>query len=128
MWVDAKGITHYDDKSIYSSRVTQVELDRRVVAAKPFSVPPAGFAERVRQLCKINRERLGNYRQARELYGQDPAGNVYRMSPTQIGITIAETKRDDAQLCAPGAADRLYAQRVAALTQPDANPAASIRR
>lgn len=112
-WVDAQGQVHYDDTNLLSLRLTQIDMDRRRIDARPTVRTPRAFDDQVQQRCAVSRERLANYREARALYGQDPAGNVYLLSPRQTGIEVAESERDTALYCSAGAADRLYAEQLA---------------
>ncbi len=114
-WVDAKGVVHYDDTTLFSPQLTQADIDRRVIKARPMVPTPPEYRAQVRQLCILTSERLVNYRDARELYGQDPFGDIYLMSPRQVGLTIAETERDQGRYCGSDAADKLFAQQLAEL-------------
>lgn len=112
-WVARDGTVHFDDKTVTQPRLTQADLDHRIVDARPQEPAPPAFARQVEQRCDVSRVRLGNYRAARELYGEDPAGNVYRLSPRQVALSIAEVERDEATYCGTTAADALYAKRLA---------------
>lgn len=125
-WVDHAGIAHYDDQSVTSPRLTEDDLDQRRIDPRPQNKAPVAFAEQVQQQCVVARVRLDNYRRAGSLYGQDPAGNVYPLSPNQVRLSIAESERDEARFCAAGAADAEYAAQLAALRKPAADSNAGI--
>lgn len=112
-WVDAKGQTHYDDRSVSGQLVTREVINQRVIAAAPdwaSAAVPADYAQRVGARCAELGARLQAYRSAVQLFGRDPDGQVYAMSSRQAGLAIAETKRDARLYCAPDAARQLYAQ------------------
>lgn len=113
-WVDAQGVTHYDDHSVtQGQRLDRAYLDRRKVREVPkwLGMVPAEFAAQVKQRCELARSRRDNYRAAGQLYGRDPGGNVYAYSPTQSQLLLAESERETARYCAADAPQRLYAQR-----------------
>lgn len=112
-WVDVKGQTHYDDRSVTGQLVTRQVIDQRVIAAAPdwaTSSVPADYAQRVTARCAELGARLQAYRSATQLFGRDPDGQVYAMSSMQTGLAIAETRRDARLYCAPDAARELYAE------------------
>ena len=112
-WVDAKGQTHYDDRSVSGQLITREVINQRVIAAAPDwanSAIPADYAQRVSLRCAELGSRLESYRSAQQLFGRDPDGHVYAMSNMQTGLAIAETRRDARLYCAPDAARQLYAQ------------------
>jgi len=108
-WADAKGIVHYDDENLLQPRLTQDILDGRKIAPVESVRVPLEFRAMVVQQCDLIRERVTNYRGARALYGRDPFGNVYLMSPNQVALTIAGLERDQSRVCTHGSAEKLYA-------------------
>lgn len=121
-WVDDRGVVHFDDTHLFLPALTQRTLDQRVIQARPGSPTPKPFADQVVEQCRLLEDRLASFRNAREMYGQTPWGDVYRMSPSQMQLTVLETDQARQRYCAPAAADTLYAQRLAEL---HADPAAN---
>lgn len=114
-WTDKDGVVHFDDKNSSGRRVTRDLLKDRAIPAHPSwsgRIPPA-IVEEVRLACKIEQDRLHSYQSAAELYGRDPSGNLYRMSPRQASLEIAQLKKEVDYYCAPGAASRVYKDRQA---------------
>ena len=112
-WVDAKGQTHYDDRSVSGQLVTREVINQRVIAAAPdwaSAAVPADYAQQVGARCAELGARLESYRSAQQLFGRDPDGQVYAMSSMQAGLAIAEARRDARLYCAPDAARELYAE------------------
>ena len=116
-WVDKNGVIHYDDTSSGGKKMTREYLDDRVIPEEPewIGAIPAEFAAEVQQRCSNARERLINYRSAPEIYGRDPSGNVYALSPTQARLMLAEIQAESDRYCGPDAARRIYAERIAAV-------------
>ncbi len=116
-WIDARGVVHYDDTYVIGTPLTQATLDRRVIAARTTLKVPKDFVAEVARRCGIERERLANFRGATAMFGQDPSGNVYPLSPAQMRLTVLETDRDMQRYCGRNAADTLYAEQVAEARQ-----------
>lgn len=120
-WVDRNGVVHYDDTQVvYSQRMTREYMDQRQIAADPgWTGPvPGAFVEEVEKQCSNNRERLGNYQNAKQLFGRDPSGNSYPLTPRQVALMVAETERDAKRYCQPDAARKLYIEKMAAASKP----------
>jgi hypothetical protein len=115
-WVDKNGLVHYDDTSSGGSKMTREYLEDRKIAEQPEWVGaiPGDFSAEVGLRCTNARERLANYRTAPQIYGRDPSGNVYPLSSTQQRLMLAEIKAESDRYCQPGAARRVYAERLAA--------------
>lgn len=115
-WVDKNGLVHYDDTSSGGSKMTREYLEDRKIAEEPEWVGaiPGNFSAEVEQRCTNARERLANYRTAPQIYGRDPSGNVYPLSPTQQRLMLAEIKAESDRYCQPDATRRIYAERLAA--------------
>lgn len=112
-WTDREGRVHYDDRTVSAQKLTLDYLKERAIPGQPQTAPPREFVAAVGNECVAARERAQNYRDAGALYAQDPAGNVYPLSPRQAGLAIAEAERDAATYCAPHAAEALYERRSA---------------
>jgi len=107
-WLDRSGLLHYDDASLTEPRLTLDILDaRRIAPAQDQGVPKA-YVAGIAQRCMATRDRLQNYQAARTLYGRDPSGNVYPMSPTQVALAMGALARDETRYCTPDAAKNLY--------------------
>lgn len=130
-WVDKNGVVHYDDtQTTNSQRLTREYMDKRKIAADPgWTGPiPGRFVADVERQCSNARERLASYRSAAKLFGRDPEGNSYPLSKQQRALMIAETDRDAKRYCAPGAAKKLYAEKLAAQAAELAKPQPRVRR
>lgn len=116
-WVDKNGVVHYDDTSSGGQKMTREYLDDRKVADQPewAGVIPGEFVAEVQQRCSNATERLANYRSAPQIYGRDPSGNVYPLSPTQAKLMLAEIQTESESYCRQDAPRRLYSARMAAL-------------
>lgn len=116
-WVDKNGVVHYDDTSSGGEKMTREYLEDRKIAEQPewAGVIPGDFVAEVQQRCSNATERLANYRSAAQIYGRDPSGNVYPLSPTQAKLMLAEIQAESDRYCRPDAPRRLYAERVAAM-------------
>ena len=115
-WTDKNGVVHYDDTSSGGKKMTREYMDDRVIPDEPewAGVIPADFVADVQLRCSNAKERLANYRSAPEIYGRDPSGNVYRLSPTQARLMLAEIQGESDRYCRPDAPRRVYAERIAA--------------
>lgn len=107
-WADQHGVLHYDDASLTEPRLTLDILDARHIPPAPDQGVPQSFAAEVGRRCALTRDRLQNYQGARALYGRDPSGNVYPLSPTQTALAISALGRDQSRYCGPDAARTLY--------------------
>lgn len=107
-WVDAEGAVHYDDQSRLQQRLTRATIARGPVAAEPSATVPAELVAEVQRRCVDLRERAASMRTATQLYGSDPAGNVYRLSDRQAVIARAAADREQARYCAEDAPRRFY--------------------
>lgn len=107
-WTDAQGVVHYDDQSRLQERLTRATIARGPVAAEPSATVPADLVAEVRRRCIDLRERASSMRSAATLYGQDPAGNVYRLSPRQTALALIEADRDQQRYCHPEAPRHFY--------------------
>ncbi|MGH8456692.1 MAG: DUF4124 domain-containing protein [Stenotrophobium sp.] len=117
-WVDRDGVVHYDDKTtLNSQRLTHGYIESRDIPAQPdwAGVIPGDFVAQVALQCRNSQSRLASYENAREIYGRDPGGDVYLMSPHQARLMILETRRDVRSYCAADAAKTLWTQRQARL-------------
>lgn len=110
-WVDAQDRVHYDDRHVQEQRLTLQYLNDRAIPAQPESITPRAFVAAVEQDCRNTQDRAMAYRAATALYGRDPAGNGYRLSPRQQALEVAQAEREAARYCAPGAAETLYRER-----------------
>lgn len=115
-WVDKNGMVHYDDTSSGATKLTRGYLEERIIPDEPEWVGaiPAAFTAEVTQRCSNARERLANYRSAPEIYGRDPSGNVYPLSPTQARLMLAEIQAESDRYCQPDAPRRIYAETLSA--------------
>lgn len=90
--------------------LTQDDLRKRLIAPAPAGEPrrSAVDAAQSRLQCQQIRDRLDGYRSAAQIYGRDPDGNVYALSPAQAGLLLLETERDRRQLCGNAADAALH--------------------
>ena len=117
-WVDARGVTHYDDQSLLAERMTRATIARGSVAADPTATVSPEYVRQVADQCADLRLRSASFREARELYGRDPAGNQYRLSENQIALERAQLAQETTRYCRPLAAQALLAEaRAEALRQ-----------
>ncbi|MBA4285118.1 MAG: hypothetical protein C0434_06255 [Xanthomonadaceae bacterium] len=107
-WVDRDGSVHYDDQHRLEQRLTWDYLNGRQVPARPDATTPPAFVAAVAADCRLARERAEVVRAASVIYGSDPVGNVYQLSPRQQLLELKMAERDATRYCAPGAAERLY--------------------
>ena len=107
-WTDAQGVVHYDDQSRLQQRLTRESIARRAVPAEPTATVPNELVQAVRQRCIDLRERASSVRGALQLYGTDPAGNRYPLSPRQAALARAEADREEARYCHPEAPRHFY--------------------
>jgi hypothetical protein len=116
-WIDKNGEVHYDDTSSGGRKLTREFLDERVVPDEPewVGVIPSDFVAEVQQRCSNAKERLASYGSAPVIYGRDPSGNTYTLSPTQARLMIAEIQGESDRYCAPDAPRRIYTERIAAV-------------
>lgn len=112
-WTDAQGVVHYDDQSRLQQRLTRETIARKPVPAEPSATVPNELVQAVRQRCVDLRERAASVRGAAQLYGTDPAGNRYPLSPRQAALARAEADREEARYCAEDAPRRLYREALA---------------
>lgn len=110
-WVDDKGITHYDDQSLRAERLTRQAINKREIPAEVSAFVPPAYAVAVRRRCTDLKERALAYGHAAEIYGSDPAGNTYRLSPTQMQLERAALEREKQRYCRTDAAAKLLNER-----------------
>lgn len=115
-WTDRNGVVHYDDTSSAGQKLTRDFLEDRDIPAKPEweGVIPGELIAEVEQRCAHAKERLVQYRSAPEIYGRDPSGNVYRLSPNQARLMVGEIQTEATHYCRPDAPRRVFAERRAA--------------
>lgn len=115
-WVDRDGIVHYDDTNTGGRKMTRAYMDDRVIPETPEweGVIPGELIAEVEQRCAHAKERLVQYQSAPEIYGRDPSGNVYRLSPNQARLMIGEIQTEASHYCRPDAPRRIFAERRAA--------------
>ena len=106
-WVDRNGIVRYDDHSLLAERLTRASIARGAVAADAKATVPAEFVEEVAKQCSDLKERSDSYAGAREIFGRDPSGNVYRFSDRQQALEVAYLQQDTYRYCRPLAAQYL---------------------
>lgn len=107
-WIDRDGSVHYDDQHRLDQRLTWAYLNGRQVPARPDATTPPAFIAAVAADCRLARERAEVVRAASVIYGSDPGGNVYQLSPRQQQLELKMADRDAVRYCAPGAAESLY--------------------
>lgn len=107
-WVGPDGVVHYDDQHRLEQRLTWDYLNDRQVKSRLDATTPPAFIKAVAGDCAIARERAELVSTASEIYGSDPAGNVYKLSPRQQLLETKMADREVARYCAPDAAERLY--------------------
>ncbi|MCC2659124.1 MAG: hypothetical protein K0Q76_4232 [Panacagrimonas sp.] len=114
-WVDKNGVVHYDDTQSAGQKMTREHFDDRDIPEQPewTGVIPRGLIVEVQQRCDNSRERLMNYRGAPVIYGRDPSGNVYQLSPSQSRLMLTEIQGEIDRYCAEDAPRRVYAERIA---------------
>lgn len=114
-WVDKNGVVHYDDTQSAGQRMTREHFEDREIPDQPewTGVIPRAFVVEVEQRCANSRERLVNYRSAPVIYGRDPSGNVYQLSPSQARLMLTEIQGEIDRYCADDAPRRVYAERIA---------------
>jgi hypothetical protein len=114
-WVDKQGVVHYDDTHSAGRLMTREYLDDREIPGQPqwAGVIPGELVAEVRQRCVNARERLANYRSAPQIYGRDPSGNVYTLTPGQARLMLAEIQAESDRYCGDDAAQRIYGERLA---------------
>lgn len=107
-WLDRDGLIHYDDQHRLDQRLTWEYLNDRQIPSRLEATTPPAFIKAVAGDCEIARERAAMVGTARELYGSDPAGNVYKLSARQQLLETKLADRDVTRYCAKNAAERLY--------------------
>jgi len=107
-WVGPDGIVHYDDQHRLEQRLSWDYLNDRQIPSRLDATTPPAFIKAVAGDCLIARERADLVATASELYGSDPAGNVYKLSPRQQLLEVKLADRDVSRYCAAGAAERMY--------------------
>ena len=107
-WVGPDGIVHYDDQHRLEQRLSWDYLNDRSIPSRLDATTPPAFIKAVAGDCVIARERADLVGTASELYGSDPAGNVYKLSPRQQLLETKLADRDVSRYCTAGAAERLY--------------------
>jgi hypothetical protein len=114
-WVDANGVVHYDDTQSAGQRMTREHFEGREIPEQPEwkGIIPRAVIVEVEQRCANSRERLLNYRSARVIYGRDPSGNTYQLSPAQARLMLAEIQAEIDRYCADDAPRRVYEARIA---------------
>lgn len=124
-WVDKNGLVHYDDTSSGGTKMTREYMDDRVIPDEPEwkGVIPGDLVAEVRQRCSNAKERLANYRAAPVIYGRDPSGNVYTLSPTQARLMLAEIQAESDRYCRPDAPRRVFEERRAQAKAERSKPA-----
>lgn len=113
-WIDNQNRVHYDDRNVQQQRLTLQYLNDRQIPAQPESTAPQAFVTAVARDCRTTQDRASAFRAATALFGSDPAGNSYRLSPRQQALEVAQAEQEAARYCAAGAAETLYRQRRAA--------------
>lgn len=98
-WIDDRGNIHYDDLNLLGERITRSTLNEREVAPEPIIKVPEEFAEEVRLRCTDFSERASSYRKAGEVYGRDPFGNSYRLSPVQVALARNDADKLKTRFC-----------------------------
>ena len=109
-WVDAQGITHYDDSNLVAQRLTRESIAKHTISSDATATAPSDDVHAAARRCHDLSERDAAYQKARTLYGQDPAGNQYPLSEAQAKLTRAEHARETVRYCRPGAAEKLLAE------------------
>lgn len=129
-WVDRNGVVHYDDTNSTGTRMTREYLAGRDIPEEPewSGTIPGDIVAEVRQRCSNARARLQEYRSAPQIYGRDPSGNVYALSPAQSRLMMAEIQAEADRYCAPGATRQAYADRIAAVKAERARAAEAATR
>ena len=114
-WVDRNGIVHYDDTQSAGQKMTREHFEDRDIPEQPEwnGVIPRDLVVEVQQRCANSRERLVNYRAAPVIYGRDPSGNVYQLSPSQARLMLTEIQGEIDRYCADDAPRRIYEERIA---------------
>ena len=114
-WVDKNGIVHYDDTQSAGQKMTREHFEDRDIPEQPewTGVIPRYVIVEVQQRCANSRERLSNYRGAPVIYGRDPSGNVYQLSPSQSRLMLTEIQGEIDRYCADDAPRRIYEERIA---------------
>lgn len=115
-WVDEQGRIHYDDlNSSRGQRVTREYMAKRSIPDEPdwTGIISGELVAEVRQRCDNARGRLKSYGDAPEIYGRDPSGNVYKLSPTQAHLMLDEIRQETAYYCGADAPRRVYEDRKA---------------
>ncbi len=119
-WVDREGVTRYDDRaSDKAPRMTRDDIEGRRIPDTPtwLGTVPVEIVEEAQLKCQIAREREVAYTSARTLYGRDPGGNVYPLSPAQVQLEVATARRDGDRYCGTQGALNLQAEKRAAQEQ-----------
>ncbi len=119
-WVDRHGIVRYDDQSLLAERLTRAGIARNAVAADARATVPEDFVREVAEQCRDFRERGSSYAEARAIFGNDPAGNQYRLSANQVALEIAQLREKSQRYCRPLAAQHLLVEARAELRRREA--------
>lgn len=124
-WVDKNGVVHYDDTQSAGQKMTREHFEDRDIPEQPEwnGVVPRDLVVEVQQRCTNSRERLVNYRAAPVIYGRDPSGNVYQLSPAQARLMLTEIQGEIDRYCADDAPRRIYAERIADAKEAEARRA-----
>lgn len=109
-WVDRDGVVRYDDQSLLAERITRATIARGSVAADARATVPEELVLAVAQQCTDLKERATAYREARFVYGRDPAGNQYLFSANQVALEVAGLQQQARRYCRPLAAQHLLAE------------------
>lgn len=114
-WVDKNGVVHYDDIHSGGQKMTREHFEGRDIPEQPgwTGVVPREVIIEVGRRCANSRERLVNYRNAPVIYGRDPSGNTYQLSPAQARLMLTEIHNEIDTYCAEDAPGRIYAERIA---------------
>lgn len=114
-WVDKNGIVHYDDLHSGGKKMTREHFEGRDIPEQPgwTGVVPRDVIVEVGRRCTNSRERLVNYRNAPVIYGRDPSGNTYQLSPAQARLMLTEIQDEIDTYCAEDAPGRIYEERIA---------------
>lgn len=114
-WVDQNGVVHYDDTQSAGKKMTREHFEDREIPDQPewTGVIPSAVIAEVQQRCANSRERIVNYRSTSVIYGRDPSGNVYQLSPMQARLMLTEIQAEADRYCADDAPRRIYAERIA---------------
>lgn len=127
-WVGRDGVVRYDDQSLLAERITRATIARGSVAADARATVPEELVEAVARQCSDLQERAAAYGAAQSVYGRDPVGNQYLLSPRQVALEVASLQQQARRYCRPLAAQHLLAELRAAQRLEDAARSAALDR